>query len=180
MGVTNCWNGFGTRLAGFCPTQDGVSDTSEGTLTYAPTATTVDSLIDELSLMLTAGRLGENNRAIVKGTIENMYNGGDKAKAIRIAQQLITSSPEFHGTGLARKGGTERVLTGYTEPPQHEYKAIVYLMMVGGCDSFNMLVPQCECRAPVFLERWRRSDCFLRTIRRRGTAFCLTSACFRS
>ena len=94
--------------------------------------------------MLTAGRLGDTNRAIVKGAIEPCF-AGNRPKAIRIAQQLITSSPEFHTTGLARKGDKERVITGYTQSPKHDYKAIVYSFMVGGCDSFNMLVPLSGC-----------------------------------
>ena len=143
-GLTNCENGFGYRLEGGCPTVEGDYSTAEGVLAYAPEATTVDALIDELSLMLTAGRLGDTNRAIVKGAIEP-YFAGNRPKAIRIAQQLITSSPEFHTTGLARKGDKERVITGYTQSPKHDYKAIVYLFMVGGCDSFNMLVPLSGC-----------------------------------
>lgn len=145
QGITNCQSGFGKSMEKGCPSADGDYNTAEGVLAYAPTATSVDSLIDELSLMLTAGRLGDANRAIVRDAIANMYNQGDRSKAIRIAQQLITSSPEFHTTGLARKGDKERVLTGYTQPPKHEYKAVVYLYLVGGCDSYNMLVPMSGC-----------------------------------
>ena len=144
-GLTNCENGFGNRLdGGGCPTVEGDYSTAEGVLAYDPEASTADALIDELSLMLTAGRLGDTNRAIVKGAVEPYFNG-DRPKAIRIAQQLITSSPEFHTTGLARKGDNMRELTGYTHPPKHDYKAIVHLFMVGGCDSFNMLVPLSGC-----------------------------------
>jgi hypothetical protein len=71
--------------------------------------------------------------------------GGDVAKAVRIAQQLILSTPEFHVTNTVRKQDSIRETTRYDEEPKSQYKAVVVLMMIGGLDSFNLLLPKGQC-----------------------------------
>eukprot|EP00957_Ditylum_brightwellii_P186881 14231349-Ditylum_brightwellii.AAC.1 len=82
---------------------------------------------------------------IIKNIFEPEYLNGDKEKAIRIDQQLISSTPEFSATSLARKGTTTREISSYTDPPSNSYKAVVFVMLMGGMDSFNMLVPMADC-----------------------------------
>ena len=75
-----------------------------------------------------------------------MYLNGDSGRAIRIAQQLILMSPEFHVWGAStRNTGTKRYIRGYVRAPQHKYKSVVYLFLDGGVDSFNLLVPKGKC-----------------------------------
>ena len=50
------------------------------------------------------------------------FNSGDLAKAVRIAVQLIASSPEYHSTNVARKTGLPMQLSGYTSTPPDPYK----------------------------------------------------------
>lgn len=59
--------------------------------------------------------------------------------------QLILSTPEFHSSNLPRKQNTARQITGYATEPSSQYKAVVLLMMTGGVDSFNLLVPKGSC-----------------------------------
>jgi len=67
---------------------------------------------------------------------------GDKSAGLRLAQQLITTSAEFHTNNPIKKSDERRVTTE-SEPKSFagEYKAVVFLMFAGGCDSYNMLVP---------------------------------------
>ena len=88
----------------------------------------IDEVLGDLSLMLTAGRLGDVNKAIIKSAMQNEFLL-DRAKAVRIAQQLITASPEFHSTNVPRKEGGAREIKGYTHLSKHKYKAVVYLML---------------------------------------------------
>ena len=54
-------------------------------------------VIEELSLLLTAGRMSDNTAAIARARFERVYaaTGGDAAEAAREAQQLLLASPEF-------------------------------------------------------------------------------------
>ncbi|KAL7539583.1 hypothetical protein ACHAXR_009408 [Thalassiosira sp. AJA248-18] len=127
-----------------CPSPAVEGDTSHSTakLSYSPqSSTTSDDIIDELNVLLASGRLQDKNRAIIKSVIDPMM--GDAAKAVRAAQQLILSTPEYHSTNLPRKQDNARVLTGYNTKHKAPYKAVVVLMMLGGVDSWNMLVPTC-------------------------------------
>lgn len=133
-----------------CPENEGETHLSPARTTYWPSSPgSVDAILDELSLLLTAGRLGEKSHAIIKPAVEQAFNSGDVAKAVRIAQQLISASPEFHSTGIARQegAGTARAIEGYPPLPASadDYKAVVIIMLVGGeCireDSFRSTRP---------------------------------------
>lgn len=119
--LTSCHNGVGNSLeTGDCPTQDGDFSKSDGWLRYtAPEDATVDELIDDLSLWLTSGRLTAVSHDFIKGVIEGMYQEGsdtaDREKAVRIAQQLIASTPEYHTTNMITKSTTKRIIRGYTQ-----------------------------------------------------------------
>ena len=128
-----------------CPSDEGDTSLSPAKMSYTPQSIdSVDSIIDELDLLLTSGRLqGSANRAVIKSIVEPMM--GDVAKATRAAQQLVVSTPEFHSNSLPRKVESPRVITGYTEKPKAPYKAVVVLTLNGGCDSWNMLVPTGQC-----------------------------------
>ena len=82
FGLTACHNGFGNTL-GSCPTQEGNTDNADGRLYYTPNPSfTVDQMLDDISLMLTAGRLSDVNRGIVRAALEDEYVLGDRSKAI--------------------------------------------------------------------------------------------------
>ena len=148
FGLTSCYNGFGNRMSG-CPTVDGTTDEGAGYLAYSvPEGASVDAAIDDLALMLTAGRLGDTNRGIIRTAIDAEYSNGDKAKAVRIAQQLLLSTPEFHSWGgLHENSGVARQGKGYAQPPKHKYKSVVFFFMSGGVDSYNLVVPKGNCGA---------------------------------
>eukprot|EP00520_Triparma_pacifica_P008843 CAMPEP_0118639568 /NCGR_PEP_ID=MMETSP0785-20121206/4291_1 /TAXON_ID=91992 /ORGANISM="Bolidomonas pacifica, Strain CCMP 1866" /LENGTH=1677 /DNA_ID=CAMNT_0006530901 /DNA_START=134 /DNA_END=5164 /DNA_ORIENTATION=+ len=58
-------------------------------------------VVDELSLLLTSGRLSSHARRIIVDEYEKeLVRYGDVDKAVRVAMQLLTVSPEFHATSF--------------------------------------------------------------------------------
>jgi uncharacterized protein (DUF1501 family) len=85
----------------------------------------------------------ENREIIQNATQAELSSSGDHAKATRLAQQLIVSSPEFHSTNIVRKrANITREVPVEDAPSNEPYKAVVYLMFGGGQDSYNLLVPK--------------------------------------
>lgn len=109
-------------------------------------------VIEELSLLLTAGRMSDNTAAIARARFERVYaaTGGDAAEAAREAQQLLLASPEFsisneHITPIDAP-------TRATSPPRsgtRPFKGIVVIFLHGGADTWNLLVPRSECERHV-------------------------------
>ncbi|KAL7482807.1 hypothetical protein ACHAW6_008462, partial [Cyclotella cf. meneghiniana] len=102
-----------------------------------------EAVINELSTLLTSGRLSPANKKVIKDAYKEKLVDptGGADSALRLAQQLITTAPEFHTTNNVKLSGKVR---NVPEPPVSSgsaYKAIVYVMFSGGCDSYNMLVP---------------------------------------
>ena len=129
-----------------CPNTEGDYSLSPATITWTPSSTaSVDDILEELNVILTAGRLSTSNKALIKTVMEQYFSSGDVGKAVRIAQQLIFSSPEYHATSVPRLLDTTRQIAGYEQDPATPYKALVVFVMSGGCDSFNLLVPKGLC-----------------------------------
>ena len=109
--------------------------------------------IDELSVLLTAGRMGTRTR----GVIEAMYTkdmaetelsvAAAGALAVARALKLITVTPEFHATSIATpplNGPVDRPPPQEAESHGRSYKAVVVVYLAGGADSYGMVVPV-EC-----------------------------------
>jgi len=102
-----------------------------------------DAVINELSTLLTSGRLNAANKLVIKDAYREklLDPAGGADSALRLAQQLIATSPEFHTTNTAKLSGKVRSQPVLPKSSGAAYKAIVYVMFAGGCDSYNMLVP---------------------------------------
>lgn len=136
--MSRCNNGFGRG--------DNESNCQEGNFTDAAARLSFDSqfsdandVVTELSTLLTGGRLGAQNKQIVIEAYRSKLP--DKEAGMRIAQQLIISSPEFQSSNTVLKNGQPRLPVADPQPKGVPYKAVVYIMLTGGADSFNMLVP---------------------------------------
>ena len=116
----------------------GVSSELQGELKYNPIGMSSKEIVDELATLLTAGRLSDGNRELIQKNYDNM---DDSIQALSLAEQLIATSAEFHSTSLVRKNKKARETFKPIDGQGGSYKAVVYLMLSGGCDSFNMLVP---------------------------------------
>lgn len=138
-GLSNAFGGFGPFMrTGY---EVGDYSTAVGYLSYASSASEIDEKIEELSTLLMAGRLSaENKVALIEAyTSFNTTNGTEVAD--RVLMKLLTSTPEFHTTNTLRKTGTPRAVTPPPEMSSTPYKAIVYINLFGGLDSFNFLTP---------------------------------------
>ena len=71
---------------------------------------------------------------------------GDPTNAIKHAQKLFLASSELHATSLNRPKPTARLdklpQVAYGRP----YKAVVIMLLLGGCDSYSLLVPHSKCK----------------------------------
>ena len=140
-GLTSCADGFGsTTVARDC---DNASGTADGALEWRPKNSTGAAVVEELSLLLTAGRLNDDNKQL----IGRRYDSAPDLRAgLVAAQELLTLSPEFSSV-------VENVPT--TPRPQRRqqvasgkpYKATVVIFLNGGCDSYSTIVPLSECHS---------------------------------
>jgi uncharacterized protein (DUF1501 family) len=143
-GLTSCLDGFGRfQLWDFNPCEEytlgGNNKGVLGKLNYSPaTSSSASTYIDELAMLLTAGRLGTSSRQVIANVVAAEPN---RTMAVMKAQQLIVLAPEFHSTNIARKSGATRPELESPTPSTRPYKAVVYVLLDGGMDSFNMLVP---------------------------------------
>jgi len=97
---------------------------------------------------LAPARMTPANAATIKATVTEAIAGEDYAKGMRLAQQLIVSTPEFHVSGsVPLTTSNPRPETPRPEAPEQPYKAVVQIFLTGGLDSFQMLVPHSGCTA---------------------------------
>ena len=64
---------------------------------------------------------------------------------MKVAQQLITASAEFHTTAINSITPEHRAEQQGKSASGKAYKGLVVLFLGGGVDSFNMLVPHSNC-----------------------------------
>ena len=96
------------------------------------------AVVDKLSTLLTAGRLSDKAKEIITNAFDSA--GGAK-DGLQVAQQLIFSTSEFHTTNMVKSTNTPRDDVTFGDANGNPYRAVVFLMLAGGCDSFNMLIP---------------------------------------
>jgi cullin-associated NEDD8-dissociated protein 1 len=133
---------------------DGKTEASaDGHLRFTPSGggsdgseATVEEVVDELSLLLTDGRLSQHAKTVVAAEYNRtMLETGSAKKALKVAQKLVIASAEFHATNRV-DGRGERPLK--PPPPKslgRPFKAIVVVFLPGGIDSHNLLVPHSGC-----------------------------------
>ncbi len=98
-----------------------------------------DAVVDRLSTLLTAGRLSTETKSII---VDAFDGAGSADDGLVLAQQLVVSAAEFHTTNTVKSTDKSRDdQPTFPQSKRKPYKAVVYLMLGGGCDSFNMLVP---------------------------------------
>ena len=141
-GMDDCYEGFGYD-AGSCYIGR-TQKNGENTYRQAPSDSAED-IVRELGTLLTSGRLDKIASDMVEDVYNEVLTSKDAHHALVSAQQLIALSPEFHSSGLIRRTGNDRHTATSSTPRGDEYKAVVNLMLLGGMDSMNMLVPAENC-----------------------------------
>eukprot|EP00546_Thalassionema_frauenfeldii_P010113 CAMPEP_0178928808 /NCGR_PEP_ID=MMETSP0786-20121207/20156_1 /TAXON_ID=186022 /ORGANISM="Thalassionema frauenfeldii, Strain CCMP 1798" /LENGTH=1403 /DNA_ID=CAMNT_0020604807 /DNA_START=186 /DNA_END=4393 /DNA_ORIENTATION=+ len=139
-GLNNCWGGFGPGRSIGC-------NYASGYLGYEHDGDTSNSteVVNGLADLLTSGRLSQSSRSMIEQAYAHVNNNEDEQAALRVAQQLIVSSPEFHTNNIVQSSGIERTPAPPRESNGEPYKALVYIYLFGGLDSFYMLAPHSSC-----------------------------------
>lgn len=147
-GLGACNGGFGSS---WYTCNEGRFGGAEGHLSFARPfyndTTTEDehtaAVVNELSTLLTSGRLSSASRQVIQTAYKERLSdpSGGADAALRLAQQLIVTTPEFQTTNTVKFSGQVRSLPEPPQPSGTPYKAIIYVMFAGGADSYNMLVP---------------------------------------
>ena len=168
-GLTNCYYGFfnPSRNDQICWRERKEKDGNEnsdlwngGRLSWAPEEDGVESVIDELDLLLTGGRLQEASRRVISEEFakQDADTTADDSvgKALRTAINLMAATPEFQVEGTIHSTTTTKRASlsseEVTPDDPSDYKAIIYLFMAGGVDSYNILMPHSECNGDIDLE----------------------------
>eukprot|EP00051_Salpingoeca_urceolata_P032686 m.16891 g.16891 ORF g.16891 m.16891 type:complete len:2374 (-) comp5352_c0_seq1:24-7145(-) len=156
-GLSSCDDGFGT----LCETKNAAAG-YEGALSWKPSAGAAGNaaaVIDELSLLLTQDRLTQHSRAVIADAYDKtMLETNSSTEALKKAQKLMLSVPEFHASSAGEINDVQRDRSsgggsasgnasdaGGTGDGRRPFKAIVVMMLSGGADSFNMLIPHSRC-----------------------------------
>ena len=107
--------------------------TGDGTSLYAATSNGLVGM--QLSTLL-----GDDNSDSERAVC-------DRA-GLAASEQIVAMMPEFSSSagGQTTTAAAERVATGARQPGQQRpYKAVVYIFLAGGVDSFNLLMPFADC-----------------------------------
>ena len=117
--------------------------------------TNATNVIDELDLLLTGGRLNSRSRDIIIDRYASTLSGAsDPLAAIQRAQELFLFTAEFHATNLLQRRTVPRVALPEIPSRGRAYKAIVYIFLDGGADTFNLLVPTGGCTGGEGTDLW--------------------------
>lgn len=149
-GYMNCWEasesaGVPLRLNWKPPSWGGATNVN---------GASVSSVIDEIDILLTGGRLHSANRALLEQVYIDALAGSDPDNnALRSVLQHYSAVPEYHITNnlvdssnpTTEIRNVPNITIPQAPPPVEGYKAIVYLFMAGACDSFSMLSPAAGC-----------------------------------
>ena len=163
FGITSCQDGFfANYLDGLMcwriqfESPETVRQMAISNLEWTPeqgaASATAEDVVDELALVLTAGRLEQSARDIIVQQYNRVHAADGALSALKMAQQLVAASPEFQITNqVQRKLGFRRE-PSVVPREQKPYKAVVYLFVSGGLDSYNLLVPHSSCDKPMYEE----------------------------
>jgi len=138
-GLSDCDGGFSAPSQYADCIEDGQYKRSYGRLFYEPDGLNFSEEVDDIALLLTMGRLSDSNHATI---VSACVDQPDKASRTRCVQQLIVATGEFHSTNHVTHSGDNRNSRAVMDDSSSEpYKALVYLYLEGGVDSYNMLAP---------------------------------------
>ncbi len=151
-GLSDCNGGFSYISPGYGDCKDdGSYQRSFGRLFYNATGMDDFEIADDLSELLTAGRLSSDNLLKIVVACSTEPDQGSKKRCMT---QLIVTTGEFHSTSTVTQNGEERVTDVPSVTSTEPYKAIVYFFLSGGLDSYHMLVPH-TCAPIDVYDRYR-------------------------
>ena len=150
-GLTDCEYGFASdKNRNRSPSKkcsDNPGSDVDGILKFEPTQSSTAEMVDELALLLTAGRLNSQATNLISAAYDHHRVNSSPTEALKVAMQLMMISAEFHATNLNKLSKTLRASVTQTPSGNRKYKAVVVIFLGGGADSFNMVVPHSNCGA---------------------------------
>jgi len=158
-GLLSCMHGFGVKPKDGCSRlKEGDFSRSSGKVSYEPARNSdTAAIIEELSTLLTAGRLSDTNKEEIIAQYKAREKEEGKEAALRLALQLMIATPEYRTSGVTRKAEDEARPQAASQPTCKAYKAVVFLMLQGGADSYNMLVPHSGCKDKDMYEEYKQA-----------------------
>ena len=138
MGLTDCFGGFGGHIGAACNWlfynwyTYNQEKQAMASLRFQPSSTDAVTVVDELALLLTAGRLNTASRTIIQDAYSQELGDTDADSALRLAQKLIITTPEFHSTNVVKPKGKLRPEPEVPQPSTKQYKAVVFVNLNGG------------------------------------------------
>src|SRR6056300_1750583 len=146
FGLNRCNQGFNDWWGSCTENEDFSSSYAHFThakpwITQEDAFTHAAAVVEELSLILTAGRLNPDSKDIITNAYATKLPVSGDAAAHRLALQLILTTPEFHTSQIAIPSGLARPEPAQPSASGVPYKAVVMTMLAGGADSFNMIIP---------------------------------------
>ena len=133
-GLSSCSDGFGRGISGqTCGDKDIALKQSEGWLTFAA-ASPGDpaAALEELSLLLTSGRLSPQHRSVIQQAYARVLKNEGKKAALQRAVKLILFSAEFHSTAMNTMVPGGRSYGPPEASHDRKFKAVVVLFLAGG------------------------------------------------
>ena len=100
-GLAYADSGFGPWITAL-PDYAGDYKSSIGTLTFQAEGSDISSKVNDLSTMITAGRLSAENKNVLIDAYNYFKQAGGEQSADRALLQLLTSSPEFHTSNTGK------------------------------------------------------------------------------
>ncbi len=142
LGLTDCYGGFGEQTTWRCEGynhDDYTEKYSRGYLDYSSSDSLPGDVTDELAMLLTGGRLNAASRKLIK-----------ESASLSTSLKLILTTPEFHSTRVVTplKVRPNMVIPQSSGTP---YKAVVFVNLEGGMDSYNVLIPHSGCSGSDYL-----------------------------
>ena len=157
FGVSNCFDGFVRNNDR--PDCDGLrfdrvpkQAKAHARLAWTPSspAASKEDIVDELDILLTAGRLEQSTREVLLEAYDHAFrlskDGVRRVNAIMAVQQLLIGSPEFQVTNRVQRFEGTRRPTAPKRNGTAPFKAVVVMFLNGGMDAYNLIVPHSNCK----------------------------------
>lgn len=152
FGLSKCFGGFGNNEWCKNPSK-GEYNEAAGRLFFSPNSSNSSTVVDELAALLTSGRMNSDSRKL----LDEVYSSArDEAQGLLEVQQLAILSPAFHTTSVSEIYTTPKAEIMPARKSCQPYKAVVHLVLKGGADSYNMLVPHSECSSRNLFQQYRQ------------------------
>ena len=129
---------------------------SQGTLLWRAGVdlTNATAVVSELDLLLTGGRLNTHAHSLIAADYRAKLSTSTAAEALQAAQELFLFTAEFHTTNLLNRRNLPRPDIPDIPSQGRAYKAIVYIFLDGGADTYNLLVPTSGCTGGEGTDLW--------------------------